>query len=136
MKNTLAIFFDKTNNLLDQKLKNYIHKNYLDFFYITDSISIEKCTEYAILHYTDIRMRDIDVLITNINDIYKIYNFSNNIILYFNNEKASISIDSDEYSRLISKVNKIIYDSNLVNIKVITEVLGFKGETEDVREYE
>lgn len=127
MKNTLAIFFE--NFEIDKKdsLYSYIVNNYIDFFYITDAITIKNVTNTPVLHYTDIRMREIDVLITDIRDVHKVYGLHNSIILYYSDIPKTIDISSTQHLDLINKIDRIIFN-NTIDEKIITEVLSFTGE--------
>lgn len=131
MNNTLAIFFNK-KFILPDRFINHIQNIYKDYFYIVNSISEKQITTAAIMHYTDVRMRGIDILVYDFDDIVKVNNFHNNIILYYSKKiKNYTTLNIHETQKLIKTINKIYYDDT-INKQMITDILNFTGEVEHV----
>lgn len=124
MSKSLAIFFDTTINYDDIK---HIYDMYDDYFFITDNISLNNIQHNAIIHYTEIRMRGFDVLITNTADIDKVYGFDNKLLyLYIKNFKIH-TMNYEKFQNSISKLDKIIY-LNHDDEKLIKSILNFNGD--------
>jgi len=128
MKKNLAIYFDENRNY--SIINNYIENTYKNWFYIYDVISIPNINHQAIIHYTDIRMRNIDVLITNIKDINKVFGFQNRIIYLLDSKNKIMNKDCMEYFELLKKVDEVWCDK--ISIEFIRNALHFKGETYDI----
>lgn len=125
MNNTIAIFFNPNIDL--GSVCDYANKKYDDIFYIIDSITIPNNTKYPVIHYTDIRMKQIDVLVTQASDIEKVYGFSNRIILYYQQTPTLIN---KNYLNYIDKINSLhaIWHDNTVPVELLIDIFQFKKE--------
>jgi len=121
----LAIYFNKNIDL--NNLKEYIENHYEDKFFITGDISLNDTFHTGSVHYTEIRMRGVDVLITDIRDIDKVKSFNNRIMLYFCSESNISNIDYKKTLSLIGHVDKILLDKK-IDKKIIEHLFHFNSE--------
>lgn len=135
MTNILAIMYDGQEIESIPGLYGFITNNYDDYFYITDAITVRDPKNKAVIHYTDIRLRNIHVLVTNISDVSKVCDLQNKIIYYYTTKPKAANIGLDEYRDLTSKIDTILY-SNAKDKQVIKHVLDFEREIIDVSKYD
>lgn len=124
MSKFLAIYYDQQFDY--SLIKKYIEQNYKDWCFIYDVISIPQITNTAILHYTEIRMRGVDVLVTNIEDIYKVDGFNNTINYLISKKPKLFTLKYSKYLDLCTKIKNIW--SLGVEKDIINKIMHYEGE--------
>lgn len=125
LKTNIAIFIRPDIDIT--KLNQYLKSNYKNIFYITDSITINGAQHTGVIHYSDIRMKKIDILILDIKDILKIKEFQNKIIYYYRDTPDIINMKYQDYKNIVNHINTIICDESIPE-QAVQDILNFNGE--------